>query len=88
MAALDTPLPAATICAFVAEQIRVRGTVQGVGFRPTVWRIATELSVAGSVVNDAQGVLICAVAAPERLDALVRRLREEEPPLARIECIA
>ena len=72
----------------VAEQIRVRGTVQGVGFRPTVWRIATELGIAGEVLNDAQGVLITAVATPELLDALVHRVRAEEPPLARIETIA
>ena len=71
----------------VAEQIRVRGTVQGVGFRPHVWRIATELHIAGSVINDAQGVLIDAVAGPAQLDALARRVRDEAPPLARIEAI-
>ena len=77
---------AMTVCAApVAERMRVRGTVQGVGFRPTVWRIASELGVVGSVVNDAEGVLIVAVAAPELLDALARRLRNEAPPLARIE---
>ena len=77
----------AAAAAPVAEQVRVRGTVQGVGFRPTVWRIATELGVAGSVVNDPQGVLIVAVATAEVLDALVQRLRSEAPPLARIEAI-
>ena len=71
----------------VAEQVRVRGTVQGVGFRPTVWRIATELGINGLVINDAQGVLIVAVAPADRLDALVRRVRAEAPPLARIESI-
>ena len=70
-----------------AEQLRVRGTVQGVGFRPTVWRIARELRVAGSVINDAQGVLIVAVADAVVLDALARRLRDEAPPLARIDTI-
>jgi len=39
-------------------RIRVRGTVQGVGFRPMVWRIARELGVVGDVANDAEGVLI------------------------------
>ena len=73
--------------ATVAERMRVRGTVQGVGLRPTVWRIASELGVVGSVVNDAQGVLIVAVAAPEVLDALAQRLRNEAPPLARIESL-
>ena len=68
-----------------AEHIRVRGTVQGVGFRPTVWRIASELGVVGSVVNDAQGVLIIAVASPEAIDSLARRIHAEAPTLARIE---
>ena len=76
----EVPLP-------VAERMRVRGTVQGVGFRPNVWRIATELGIAGSVLNDAQGVLISAVAAPELLDIMARRVRDEAPPLARIEAI-
>ena len=73
--------------ALLAEQVRVRGTVQGVGFRPTVWRIARELQVTGSVINDAQGVLIVAVASAETLAALARRVRDEAPPLARIESI-
>lgn len=67
-----------------AEQMHVRGTVQGVGFRPTVWRIASELGVAGSVLNDAQGVTITAVAAQAHLDLLARRVQAEAPPLARI----
>lgn len=68
----------------VAERIRVRGTVQGVGFRPTAWRIANELHIAGSVCNDAEGVLIVAVADATTLDVFTRRLRDEAPPLARI----
>ena len=71
----------------VAERVRVRGTVQGVGFRPAVWRIASELGVVGSVVNDSQGVLIVAVAAPDLLDEMAQRLRNEAPPLARIESL-
>jgi hydrogenase maturation protein HypF len=71
----------------VAEQIRVRGTVQGVGLRPTVWRIASELGVRGSVSNDAQGVLIGAVGTPTQLDLLVQRLLAECPPLAHISAI-
>ena len=41
---------------FVAMEIRVRGRVQGVGFRPTVWRIARKLDLAGEVLNDCEGV--------------------------------
>lgn len=68
-----------------AAVLRVRGTVQGVGFRPTVWRIARELGVLGSVCNDAHGVLIEAVAPAAVLDRLARRIRSDAPPLARIE---
>ena len=71
----------------VCVHLRVRGTVQGVGFRPTVWRLASELGVAGSVINDAEGVLIVAIGQAEQIDALVRRVRDDAPPLARIEAI-
>ncbi len=71
----------------LAEQMRVRGTVQGVGFRPTVWRLASELGVLGSVTNDVQGVLISAVATQEMLDQLARRVQAEAPPLARISAL-
>ena len=43
---------------FQAIEIRVRGRVQGVGFRPTIWRMAHELGLAGEVRNDAEGVLL------------------------------
>ena len=56
--ASDTAIGAPMRDALIAETLRVRGTVQGVGFRPHVWRIAHELGIAGSVINDEQGVLI------------------------------
>jgi hypothetical protein len=40
----------------VGEEIRVRGLVQGVGFRPTVWRLAHACGVVGDVRNDSYGV--------------------------------
>ncbi len=68
-------------------RIRVRGLVQGVGFRPTVWRIARELGLAGSVRNDGDGVLIVAWGEAGAIEALLERLRTECPPLARIDAI-
>ncbi len=64
--------------------LRVRGTVQGVGFRPFVHRTARRLGVHGWVRNDAQGVLIRAGGEPARIDALVAALAHEAPPAARV----
>jgi hydrogenase maturation protein HypF len=71
----------------VAEEIRVRGTVQGVGFRPTVYRLAKDCGLKGEVCNDGEGVLIHATGSAESLNAFVRRLQDECPSLARIETI-
>ena len=71
----------------ITEEIRVRGTVQGVGFRPTVYRLAKACGLKGEVCNDGEGVLIRASGSSESLDEFVRRLQQECPPLARIEAI-
>jgi len=68
-----------------ARHIRVTGLVQGVGFRPFVWRLAKELDLAGWVRNDAAGVEIAAEGEGAQLDSLLRRLVAEAPPLARVE---
>ena len=70
-----------------ALEIRVRGRVQGVGFRPTVWRFARDLALAGEVHNDAQGVLIRVRGPRVALDSLLERLEREPPPLAHIESV-
>ncbi len=64
--------------------LRVTGTVQGVGFRPFVYRHTVALGLAGSVRNDRAGVLIDVEGEPERIAELTRVLTEEAPPLARI----
>jgi hydrogenase maturation protein HypF len=66
------------------RRISVRGTVQGVGFRPFVFRLANELGLVGSVGNDSEGVVIDIQGSAVSLDALEKRLRSEAPPLARI----
>jgi hydrogenase maturation protein HypF len=68
----------------VCRRIRVRGQVQGVGFRPFVYRLAQELHLAGWVRNDGEGVDIEAQGAADALDALIVRLETEAPPLASV----
>jgi hydrogenase maturation protein HypF len=70
-----------------ATEIRITGTVQGVGFRPTVWRLACEEGLVGEVLNDSAGVLIRAAGDIEAISRLVRRLQDETPPLSRIETV-
>jgi hydrogenase maturation protein HypF len=64
---------------------RVSGTVQGVGFRPHVFRLATRLELGGRVLNDQHGVLIEVEGAPERIEAFLARLASEAPPMAAVE---
>jgi hydrogenase maturation protein HypF len=71
----------------ISYQIRVRGRVQGVGFRPTVWRLAQELKLSGDVRNDCEGVLIRVAGHPAAIAGFVERMTYEAPPLARIEHI-
>ncbi|NMG06898.1 carbamoyltransferase HypF [Brasilonema sp. UFV-L1] len=67
------------------EIIRVRGIVQGVGFRPTVYRLAKAYGLQGKVCNDGQGVLIWVSGCEESIEEFVQKLQKECPPLARID---
>ncbi|MBC8209770.1 MAG: carbamoyltransferase HypF [Gammaproteobacteria bacterium] len=70
-----------------SEQIRIRGLVQGVGFRPTVWQLAQQFGINGEVRNDGSGVLIIAQSKPEQIDLLLQQLQSNPPALARIDSI-
>ncbi|AWI79575.1 carbamoyltransferase HypF [Parazoarcus communis] len=67
------------------RRLTVRGVVQGVGFRPFVYRLAQELDLSGWVRNDGSGVELEAQGTAGNLSALVARLHGEAPPLASIE---
>ena len=69
------------------RRIRVTGTVQGVGFRPFVYRLAADLGLAGWVGNDSLGVIMEAEGPAPALDALAARLVGEAPPLARVDSV-
>ncbi|MEN8151941.1 MAG: acylphosphatase, partial [Planctomycetota bacterium] len=66
----------------VRRQLRVTGQVQGVGFRPHLYRLATELKLAGTVRNDSSGVLIQVEGSRTTLDLFMERLRTSAPALA------
>ena len=62
--------------------ISITGIVQGVGFRPFVYRLASEMGLTGWVRNYTEGVLIEACSTDERLAHFIRRIKAEAPPLA------
>ncbi len=68
----------------VRARIVICGTVQGVGFRPFVYRLANELQLSGWVSNSAQGVLIEIEGPQASLQECLVRLEKEKPPLASI----
>lgn len=69
------------------RRLRIAGLVQGVGFRPAVYRIASRLGLSGFVLNDAAGVCIELEGREEALAGFAGALRAECPPLARIDSI-
>jgi hydrogenase maturation protein HypF len=71
----------------VRVRARVEGTVQGVGFRPFVYRLAGELELGGWVRNDERGVLVEVEGRGRQVEAFLERLRSDSPPLAVVERI-
>jgi hydrogenase maturation protein HypF len=72
----------------VRRRLEVRGIVQGVGFRPFVYRLARDLALDGWVRNDAAGVTIEVEGEAARIECLARGLREQAPSLARVDSVA
>ena len=66
-------------------RLRVRGAVQGVGFRPFAYGVARRLSLGGFVRNDSEGVLI--EVEGRNATQFVAALRADAPPLARIDAV-
>jgi hydrogenase maturation protein HypF len=69
-------------------RVRVTGTVQGVGFRPYVYRLAGELGLDGWVLNDELGVLVEVQGRGPAVERFIERLPVEAPPLAAVEAVA
>ena len=63
-------------------RIRVESIVQGVGFRPCVYALATRRSLGGCVANDSQGVHIEAEGERDNVERFLAALEREAPPLA------
>ncbi len=77
------------VAASTAQRLRVviRGAVQGVGFRPFVFRLATEMQLPGWVSNTASGVFIEVEGEPERLREFLLRVEREKPAISFIQSL-
>ena len=70
-----------------ASRVQVSGIVQGVGFRPFIFKLAEEGRLCGHVANTSSGVQIHVEGAPERIEAFIRAIRVQAPPLAQITAV-
>ena len=68
-----------------AYRIEVRGVVQGVGFRPFVWRLARRFGLVGTARNLGGVVEVIAQGERRALDSFARALHDNAPPLARVD---
>ncbi len=67
--------------------MRVSGVVQGVGFRPFIYRLAQQEHLSGFIGNDTDGVFIEIEGAPASIDVFLMHLRSDAPPLSRIDSV-
>jgi hydrogenase maturation protein HypF len=75
---------AISVSATIRCQLRVRGIVQGVGFRPWIYNLARRHGLAGFVLNSPRGVFIEVEGQPSAIDAFLAAMHSEAPPLVRI----
>jgi hydrogenase maturation protein HypF len=68
-------------------RVVIRGAVQGVGFRPFVYRLATEMGLSGWVINSSQGVFIEVEGHKPQLDTFLLRVEREKPPRSFIQSL-
>ena len=71
----------------IRKRVEIRGVVQGVGFRPFVYRIAQRFAIRGWVLNSSGGAVIEAESGEASVEQFLRALADELPPLARIDQI-
>ncbi|MEU0991385.1 carbamoyltransferase HypF [Streptomyces sp. NPDC005953] len=77
---IHPPPPVVPLC----RRVTVQGQVQGVGFRPFVFTLASELGLCGQVTNTGEGVLAEVEGPPEAVEAFCRRVAADAPALARV----
>lgn len=68
-------------------ELHIRGRVQGVGFRPFIYRLGNEMGIQGEVANRTDGVVIRACLTAEEGDRFIERIKNECPPVAAIHSI-
>ena len=69
------------------HKLTIKGTVQGVGFRPFIYQLATKFKLNGTVLNGTQGVEVVVNASKKRLELFIEKIQKELPPLAFIETL-
>jgi len=67
------------------RKIEIKGIVQGVGFRPTVYHLAKKHNLKGSVFNDSKGVTLDIEGNPQEINSFLQELKKNPPPLSNIE---
>ncbi len=82
--AFSNPIP---FCLMPGVKIQIKGTVQGVGFRPFVYKLARRCHLKGYVLNDTDGVKVEAEGQKSDLDEFLRLIESSAPPSSRIETI-